>query len=52
VARAASTKAFVRLDGTLLPIDRVAADCPFYSGKRKKRGINVQVLADPSGRLL
>jgi hypothetical protein len=51
-ARTASTKAFVLLDGTLLPIDRIAADRPFYSGKHKKHGMNVQVLADPSGRLL
>ncbi|GAA3654651.1 IS5 family transposase [Streptomyces chitinivorans] len=48
----ASTKAFVILDGTLLPIDRIAADRPFYSGKHKKHGMNVQVLADPAGRLL
>ncbi|NJQ14078.1 IS5 family transposase [Streptomyces bohaiensis] len=51
-ARTASAKAFVLLDGTLLPIDRVAADRPFYSGKHKKHGMNVQVLADPFGRLL
>ncbi|MFJ8692846.1 transposase family protein [Streptomyces roseolilacinus] len=51
-ARTASAKAFVLLDGTLLPIDRIAADRPFYSGKHKKHGMNVQVLADPSGRLL
>lgn len=51
-ARTASTKAFVLLDGTLLPIDRIAADRPFYSGKHKKHGMNVQVLADPTGRLL
>jgi hypothetical protein len=25
-------KTFVILDGTLLPIDRIAADRPFYSG--------------------
>ncbi|MEV5703421.1 IS5-like element IS493 family transposase [Streptomyces violaceoruber] len=50
--RAASMKAFVLLDGTLLPIDRIAADRPFYSGKHKKHGMNVQVIADPSGRLL
>jgi hypothetical protein len=52
VVRAASMKAFVLLDGTLLPIDRIAADRPFYSGKHKKHGMNVQVIADPSGRLL
>jgi DDE superfamily endonuclease/Helix-turn-helix of DDE superfamily endonuclease len=50
--RTASVKAYVILDGTLLPIDRIAADRPFYSGKHKKHGMNVQVLADPFGRLL
>ena len=50
--RAASRKAFVLLDGTLLPIDRTAADQSFYSGKHKKHGMNVQVIADPFGRLV
>jgi hypothetical protein len=50
--KTASTKAFVLLDGTLLPIDRIAADRPFYSGKHKKHGMNVQVITDPHGRLL
>ncbi len=50
--RKASLKAFVLLDGTLVPIDRIAADRPFYSGKHKRHGVNVQVLADPFGRLL
>ncbi|MFD7922142.1 transposase family protein [Streptomyces sp. NPDC059740] len=50
--KTASTKAFVMLDGALLPIDRVAADRPFYSGKHKKHGMNVQVITDPVGRLL
>lgn len=50
--RAASKKAYVILDGTLLPIDRIAADRPFYSGKHKKHGMNVQVMADPKGRLV
>lgn len=50
--RTASQKAFVLLDGTLPPIDRIAVDRPFYSGKHKKHGMNVQVLTDPSGRLL
>jgi hypothetical protein len=50
--RTASRKAFVMLDGTLLPIDRIAADRPFYSGKHKRHGMNVQVIADPRGRLL
>ncbi len=50
--RTATRKAFVILDGTLLPIDRIAADRPYYSGKHKKHGMNVQVIADPFGRLL
>lgn len=52
VVRTASTKAFVILDGTLLPIDRIAADRPYYSGKHTKHGMNVQVITDPAGRLL
>ncbi|WP_129287427.1 transposase family protein [Streptomyces sp. GZWMJZ-114] len=50
--KTARTKAFVILDGTLLPIDRVAADTPYYSGKHKRHGMNVQILTDPFGRLL
>ena len=42
--------AYVVLDGTLIPIDRVAADRPFYSGKR--HGMNLQVIADPRGDIL
>lgn len=48
----ATTKAFVILDGTLVPIDRIAADRPFYSGKHKRHGMNVQVLTDPFGKLI
>ncbi|GHE58892.1 transposase [Streptomyces capitiformicae] len=47
--QAASMKAYLILDGTLLPIDRIAADRPFFSGKLKKHGMNVQVIADPRG---
>ncbi|MEU9406706.1 transposase family protein [Streptomyces sp. NPDC048281] len=50
--RAAARKAFVILDGTLPPIGRIAADRPYCSGKHQKQGMNVQVIADPSGRLL
>lgn len=50
--RAASMKPYPILDETLLPIDRIAADCPFCSGKHKRHGMNVQVIADPKGRLL
>jgi hypothetical protein len=50
--REASRKAFVLLDGAHLPLDRIAADRPSHSGKHKKHGMNVQVLADPAGRSL
>ncbi|AGK75137.1 Putative IS493-like transposase [Streptomyces microflavus DSM 40593] len=46
------TKAFVILHGTLLPIYRIAADTPYYSGKHKRHGMNVQVLTDLFGQLL
>jgi hypothetical protein len=46
------SKAYVILDGTLLPVDRIAADRPYCSGKKKHHGMNVQVLADPAGRLI
>ena len=42
--------AYVALDGTLIPIDRVAADRPFYSGKHSKHGMNLQVIASPDRR--
>jgi hypothetical protein len=49
-------KAYVVLDGTLLRIDRVGMtggrDRPYYSGKHKCHGVNVQVIADPAGRLV
>lgn len=48
----ARRKAFLILDGTLLPIDRIAADRPYYSGKHKRHGMNVQLIADPHGKLL
>jgi hypothetical protein len=44
--------AYVILDGTLIPIDRVARDRPFYSGKHKKHGMNLQVIASPHGEVL
>lgn len=49
-------KAHVILDGTLLRIDRIGMtggrDRPYYSGKHKCHGLNVQVIADPVGRLI
>jgi hypothetical protein len=44
--------AYVVIDGTLIPIDRVAADRPFYSGKHREHGVNVQVIASPDGTIL
>ncbi len=38
--------------GDAVDRQRGAVDTPYYSGKHKRRGINVQVLADPFGRLL
>jgi hypothetical protein len=60
VAHAAGT-AFLCLDGTLIPTDRVAARVEvngeprhnlWYSGKHHAFGGSVQVLTDPSGRPL
>jgi hypothetical protein len=52
----ATAKAYVILDGTLLRIDRVSMasgrDRAYYSGKHKAHGVNVQVIADPAGRLI
>jgi DDE superfamily endonuclease/Helix-turn-helix of DDE superfamily endonuclease len=44
--------AYVVVDGTLIAIDRVAADRPFYSGKHRGQGMNLQVIANPSGGIL
>jgi hypothetical protein len=40
---------FAIVDGTLIPIDRVAADQPYYCQKHRKHGMNVQVVARPGG---
>jgi DDE superfamily endonuclease/Helix-turn-helix of DDE superfamily endonuclease len=44
--------AYVVVDGTLIPIDRVAKDRPFYSGKHRRHGMNLQVIASPTGDIL
>jgi hypothetical protein len=44
--------AFVVIDGTLIPVDRLAADRPFYSGKHRRHGMNLQVIASPDGDIL
>jgi len=52
----AATKAFVILDGTVIPIDRVAMahgrDGPWFSGKIHAHGVNVQALSDPAGEVI
>ena len=40
------------IDGTLIPVDRVAADRPSYSGKHRKHGMNLQVIARPPTALM
>jgi DDE superfamily endonuclease len=40
------------LDGTLIPIDRVADQKPDDAGKHRRHGATVQVIADPAGRLI
>ena len=44
--------AYVIIDGTLIPVDRVAADRPFCSGKHKRHGVNLQVIVSPDGTIL
>lgn len=43
---------FVIVDGTLIRCDRVAADRPWYSGKHRSHGVNMQAVADRNGNLL
>lgn len=43
---------YLILDGTLIAIDRLAADRPFYSGKHRRHGMNVQVLATGDGDIV
>ena len=38
--------------GPSSPIDRLAADRPFYSGKHSSHGMNLQVIASPDGEIL
>ncbi|WP_026922257.1 IS5/IS1182 family transposase [Glycomyces arizonensis] len=47
-----SGAAFVIIDGTPLHIDRNQIDRPYYSGKHKRHGMNLQAIADARGNLL
>ena len=44
--------AYLVIDGTLVPIDRVAADRPFYSGKHRRHGMNLQVISSPDREIV
>jgi DDE superfamily endonuclease len=44
--------ACVVIDGTLVPIDRIAADRPFYSGKHRQHRMNLQVISASDGEIL
>ena len=44
--------AYLVIDGTLIPINRVAADRPFYSGKHHRHGMNLQVISGPDGDIV
>jgi len=52
VARRAASLVWVILDGTLIPMDRVADQEPYFNGHKRRLGVNVQFLADARGRLL
>jgi hypothetical protein len=44
--------AYLVIDGTLIPIDRVAANRPSCSGRHRKHGMNLQVIASPDGDIV
>ncbi|MEU6720591.1 transposase family protein, partial [Nonomuraea sp. NPDC046802] len=43
---------YLVLDGTLIHTDRIATDRPYFSGKHRVHGMNVQVIASPDGTIL
>jgi hypothetical protein len=48
----AAGHAYVVIDGTLIPIDWVAADRPLHSGKHRRHGMKLQVISSPDGQIL
>lgn len=44
-AARAARLAYAILDGSLIPMDHLADERPYYSGKRNQHGMNVQLLA-------
>ncbi|MFI6504409.1 transposase family protein [Nonomuraea typhae] len=43
---------YLVLDGMFIHTDRVKADRPFFSGKHRVHGMNVQVIASPDGTII
>ncbi|RVX41893.1 DDE superfamily endonuclease [Nonomuraea polychroma] len=43
---------YLVLDGTLIRTDGIKADRPYFSGKHRVHGMNVQVIATPDGMIL
>ncbi|MDF5753059.1 transposase family protein [Spongiactinospora sp. TRM90649] len=43
---------YLVLDGMLIHTDRVRADRPFFSGKHRVHGMNIQVIASPDGTII
>ncbi|SNT51488.1 Helix-turn-helix of DDE superfamily endonuclease [Streptosporangium subroseum] len=43
---------YLVLDGTLIRTDRIKADRPYFSGKHRVHGMNIQVIASPDGTIL
>jgi hypothetical protein len=41
----------VALDGTLIPIGRLAAGWPSHSGKHRRHDMNLQLIASPDGEI-
>lgn len=53
VLREAKSEAgYVLVDGTLAECDRVGDGRRDYSGKHRRHGVNLQVITDPTGRIL
>jgi hypothetical protein len=44
--------AYMVFDGTLIRVNRVAADRPFYSSKHRRHGMNLEVISAPDGEIL
>jgi hypothetical protein len=43
--------AYAIVDGTLIPIDRIANQKPYYSVKHRRHRVNTRVIVDPAVRL-